>query len=377
MVLACALRLHARPLPDVALTKPGFSSGSEDTALSFGEARPFPRLNALFESKEGWIGADGAYSVDLDGQRRLWLFSDTWVGQVRGGRRVKATIVNNSIGVQESNGEMSKLHFAIGKSADQKPAAIFTPSDGSGWFWLQAGIVQDKNLFIFLAQIEKTDKPGVFGFRRIGQWLGIVSNPNDDPTRWRCRLLKLPCSAFSPEREMAFGVAVVRDNDYLYVYGTDEDVLPTSRDRYLIVARVLISDLRGFAAWRFYDGHGWSTDFRASKRMVSQMASEGSVSYLVDRKQYVLVYTEGGLSDRILARTAPEPSGPWSPPSVIYRCPEPARDKRMFCYGAKAHPSLGNGHDLLVSYVANSFDFWQVASDANIYRPRFIRVPVR
>jgi hypothetical protein len=69
--------------------------------------------------------------------------------------------------------------------------------------------------------------------------------------------------------------------------------------------------------------------------MVSRMASEGSVSYLPDMREYVLVYTEGGLSDRLLARTAPEPIGPWSASTVIYRCPEPGRDKRIFCYGAK------------------------------------------
>jgi hypothetical protein len=104
------------------------------------------------------------------------------------------------------------------------------------------------------------------------------------------------------------------------------------------------------------------------------MASEGSVSYLPDVKQYILVYTDGGLSDRILARTAPEPTGPWSASAVIYRCPEAGRDKKIFCYGAKAHPTLARGSELIVSYVANSFDFWQVAADATIYLPRFVRV---
>jgi hypothetical protein len=29
---------------------------------------------------------------------------------------------------------------------------------------------------------------------------------------------------------------------------------------------------------------------------------------------------------------------------------------------------------MLISYVANSFDFWQVTADASLYWPRFILV---
>jgi hypothetical protein len=343
-------------------------------SLAFGTGEPYPQMNALFEQKEGWIGADGAHSVEMSAQRRLWLFSDTWVGRVRGRKRFDATIVNNSVGLQEGSSETSKVHFHVRKTSDTKVGAIFTPLDGRGWFWLQAGAYVNNNLFVFLSQVERTGKPGVFGFRQIGQSLGIVSNPEDDPTSWRCEQLKLPCTIFSPERELTYGAAVLRGRDYLYVYGTDETIKQTSRERYLIVARVPLSRVEDLRAWRYYDGDAWSTDFRASKRMVSRMASEGSVSYLPDMKQYVLVYTDAGLSDRVLARTAPVPTGPWSAAAVIYRCPEAGRDKNIFCYGAKAHSSIAHGNELIVSYVANSFDFWQVAADATIYLPRFVRL---
>ena len=51
-----------------------------------------------------------------------------------------------------------------------------------------------------------------------------------------------------------------------------------------------------------------------------------------------------------------------------------SRDKRLFCYGAKAHPSLSTDQDLVVSYFVNSLDFWQVAREARLYWPRFVRV---
>jgi hypothetical protein len=370
MLLLSVLGLLNGVLPPAGEMRPAEAR----PGLSFGNAEPYPALNALFERKEGWVGADGAHSVDLGAGRRLWLFSDTWVGQVCGGKRLDATIVNNSVGLQEGSGKASKVRFAFRRDAGSKAGAIFTPADGRGWFWLQAGAYVDKKLFVFLSQVEKGNQQGPFGFRQVGQSLGVVSNPDDDPTAWRCEQRKLPCTVFRPERELTFGTAVLRDDDYLYVYGTDEDVKPTGPDRYLIVARAPLPRIRDFTAWRFYDGHDWSEDFRASKRMVSGMASEGSVSYLPDMKQYVLVYTDGGLSDRILARTAPAPVGPWSAPTVIYRCPEPGRDRKLFCYGAKAHPTLAHGDELVVSYVANSFDLWQVAADATVYLSRFIRV---
>jgi hypothetical protein len=94
-------------------------------------------------------------------------------------------------------------------------------------------------------------------------------------------------------------------------------------------------------------------------------------------KQHVLVYTDRGQLDRVLARTASAPIGPWSASTVIYRCPEAGRDKKIFCYGAKAHPTLAQGNELISSYIANSFDFWQVAADATICLPRFIRLKYR
>jgi hypothetical protein len=68
-------------------------------------AAPAPDLDALFDRADGWIGADGAYSVVPSPKRILWLFSDTWVGKIRGGRRTDATIVNNTVGVRGGVGE--------------------------------------------------------------------------------------------------------------------------------------------------------------------------------------------------------------------------------------------------------------------------------
>ena len=50
-------------------------------------------------------------------------------------------------------------------------------------------------------------------------------------------------------------------------------------------------------------------------------------------------------------------------------------DEDIFCYAAKGHPELSLTPDeLIITYVANSTDFYKMAADARLYRPRFIRV---
>ena len=72
-------------------------------------------------------------------------------------------------------------------------------------------------------------------------------------------------------------------------------------------------------------------------------------------------------------RSARTPWGPWSDPALLYDCPDGAADPRRFCYSAKAHPALAGGDFLIVSYVVNSTDFWQVAREGSLYWPRFVR----
>jgi hypothetical protein len=45
-------------------------------------------------------------------------------------------------------------------------------------------------------------------------------------------------------------------------------------------------------------------------------------------------------------------------------------------YSAKAHPECSGAGELLISYCVNSTDFWFMAGHADLYLPRFIRVPL-
>ena len=264
------------------------------------------------------------------------------------------------------------MTYSIARGPAGKPAALIVPADGRGWFWLQAGVADRGRLSLFLNQVEKTDVKSVFGFRSVGLWLGTVADADQPPESWHVKQTKMPNTVFSGDRVLVWGAAVLRIGDDLYVYGTDERRGKRSPNRQMVVARAPSASVGDFAAWRYFRDGSWVEDFRNPSPLAGGLASEYSVTPF--GKRYIAVYTDRGLSPRIMGRKADHPWGPWSEPAVLYECPEMGRDKKLFCYAAKAHPALSSGHDLVVSYVVNSFDFRQVARDANLYWPRFVRV---
>jgi hypothetical protein len=341
------------------------------------KAEPDTVLNTRFRTKDGWVGGDGAFSVVLSENRTLWLFSDTWVGRVRDGKRQDVVMVNNTIGVQDGTGPEEKLALFVQKNAEGKPSARFAPPDGKGWFWPFAGHCADGKLHVFLPHLEKTSRPGAFGFKSIDLWLGTVSNPEAEPTKWKIAYTKVPFATFEEKSAVSFGSAVLTAGEYAYVYGYEETSTKLFTSRKLLVARVAKTQLADFGSWRFYANGEWKSDVKSATSSAPGLATEFSVSYLPDLKRYALVYTENGLSDRIVGRFAPAPEGPWSEPVVLYTCPEMKKDRKVFSYAGKAHPHLAGKNELVISYVVNAFELAPVINNADLYWPTFVRVQLK
>jgi len=338
------------------------------------QAEVLPQYDALFTRNSGWTGADGDYSVALSDSLTLWLYSDTWIGKVRKNRHANATLINNSVAFQYGKDPLdAKIRFFHGAKKKGKPMALITPADGRGWFWLYDGVLTKKGLYLFLMQIEKTVDDG---FQHIGASLGYVVNPLDNPSKWRITQHKIPFGNFSAKGDTLVGSAILKDKNFIYIYGTSEDIEDGGYHRkYMIAARVAENDFADFNQWRFYTDGEWQTDFTKASRICPDIANEYSVSFQKSLGKYVMVYTESGLSKNIMLRVASTPYGEWSSAQIIYQCPEAAWGEKIVCYAAKAHPSLSAKPDeLLVTYIASSSDFFQMAADARLYRPRFLRL---
>lgn len=335
-----------------------------------------PAYEALFAGDRGWIGADAVYSAALGPDRIIWLFGDTFIGKVEDGRRLDASIVNNSVAIQTGrSAQTAQVTFHYGRHPDGQPEAVIEPEDGRGWFWIYDGIRTAGGLYLFLVQIERSEDPTVFGFRLIGNWLGRVENPDEPPELWRIAQKRLPWSTDTGKDQVLFGSALLTIGADLYVYGVRDRLIEGRLHKGMIVARVPLDQLEDLSQWRFYADGQWTALHRKASTISDDVANEYSVSYLPRLGRYVLVYSEGGLSPNILARLATEPTGPWGKPIQIYRCPESGWDTRIFCYAGKGHPEVSTeAGELIVTYVTNATELELLEADARLYRPRFLRV---
>ena len=337
-------------------------------------ASPAPEWTAKFAGTSGWIGGDAVYSVRVNEKRVLWFFGDTFIGTVKDGKRSGAAMVNNTVGVMEG----ATIHFHQGQKRDGKPAAIFIPKDGKGYYWPLGGEMSREmsaarsgaKLVLVLVRVESTKAGGAFGFRQIGQELAVIENPTDEPAKWAVNYSPLPFAQFEPKHERLWGGAVRTVGDTTYIYGS-EDREKKLGSRRLLTAKVETSKLADPSAWRFRTADGWSEKLEDAIGTVRGLATEFSVGP-APTGGYVLTYTENGIGDRIVGRFAAEPDGPWSEPVLLYSCPEKA-NKKVFCYAAKAH-HFHESNELLVGYCVNGWNFSTSIDDQSVYRPQFIRV---
>ena len=335
-----------------------------------------PGHDALFDNAHGWTGADGAYSLSLSNDTILWLFGDTWLGDIRDGQHENAVIVNNTAAIQSGlSPPRASVKFYFSQRPGADPTALIQPADGRGWFWIYHGVETSQGLYLFLIQIERIEKPSESGFRIIGTWLGHVTNPHDRPDYWKISQLRIPWTHISSSAATFFGSWVLRQGPWLYIYGSTEDVVDGFHRKYMILARVSEKNILKFDQWRFYVDGRWVSDFKKAERLCGNMANEYSVSFLSSLGKFIVVYSRDSSSHTIAARFARYPWGPWSQPMEIYQCPEMNWDVDIFCYAAKGHPDLtARPDELIVTYVANSTDFYKMAADTRLYRPRFIRI---
>lgn len=344
--------------------------------IHFHEATPDRELEALFRPTDGWIGGDCGCTVRLSGERLLWFFGDTLIGQVNDGRRCLAALVNNSIAVQDLADSAAPVRFVVHLDAKGAPDAWLRPDDCDTWFWVLAASRVGERVYLHVTQVAKSCD-GQFGFQPCGQFLGAVENSNEDPSDWRVTLHRIPFTTYAPTKERTFGVCALVDKKHLYIYGTDEDPTTNPRRRDLTLARAPIDAVEDFASWRFWSGARWLKSPGRAARIVENCGSEGSVHWIPAIRRYVMIYSPGGISAEIAARTARKPSGPWSEPATIYRCPEMDPAAGVFTYAAKAQPHLApSDNELVIIYFANAYSLEPVIANPGLYLPKFVRMKV-
>lgn len=323
-------------------------------------------FNRCFKRKgEGFTGGDGTYSVLLPDGRTVWIFGDTFIGGVNeDNTRTKTDpiYIRNSFIVQD--GECFHTLFNdtgdINRSQMIPPQVVdsdFDISEYDQWYWPGDGFVENDMLKVFVSEFHQVDT-GMWDFKWEHTALVSFSLPDLEQTN-------VELFDYGVEKDVHYGHAVLEDGDYTYIYGLSEGKPH--------VARAQAGNVSG--AWEFFNGTKWTRNPGESQPMADIHGAE-QFSVLKHEGKYYYITQMGGFSSQIGVLSSDKPYTGWKKKRVLYNTPSDSLNSNIFTYNAVAHPQFINEQGMLISYNTNSFVLSDHYKDADIYRPRFIRVPL-
>jgi hypothetical protein len=354
-----------------------------------------PQWDQMLLQNSGWLGADGIYSVALNGVEKsgeaagngsFFWFSDTIIGDIKeDSLQADWEMVHNSVGYLPGNEpDPQNIKFHWRKDEKGKAASMFEPhtakSKPGDYYWLGDGFFnhqKDSTIYIF-AYLIKNVPGGVYPFEDVGVSLIALPKGSRPPFASQRQLdtpLFIPNS--NGKGKVVFGAAVLantvgakapKPDGYIYVYGI------RGEKKELLVARVPDQQFEDFSQWRYWDGSAWGTDVHRAAALTSRVSNEMSVSFMEDGR-VLASYQLDTNSPTIAIQTGQTPAGPFQPAKKMYETPEVYEDLDFYTYNAKAHPHLSKPGELLISYNVNSFDFIaDIHKHPHHLRPRFISV---
>lgn len=312
---------------------------------------------------DGFTGGDGTYSIQLPDGRNLWIFGDSFIGNVTADhKRIEtdpAYIRNSFVTFEEDK----LITHQQGDPADFMSMMIpqeVTEHDSIDehdlWYWPGDAFIENGSLNVFASKFSQENHADMWAFEFEGTELIELSLPD---------LSVIKIDRFADLDSVHFGHAVLETEDYLYIYGL--------KNKYPYVARAKRGDVRG--SWTFFNSSEWSEKATNAAPMVEFWGSE-QFSVFEWKDKYVMIMQGGDLSRKIYSFVSDTPFGPWVNEKMIYETPLPDNCESCWTYNALAHPQFTEDDMLLISYNTNSMTMQDHYDNALIYRPRFIRVPL-
>ncbi len=332
---------------------------------------------------DDWTGGDGTHSVRLPDGRLLWLFSDTYLGQVHGPpnpvgesyawRDTTAPLVRNSAVVMRD-----------GKPQLTLPAPLFPDPAPNEWRWPVAARVEPRSP----GSAESVVRV-LLWTRTVGQYPWIYGVP----TATEVATLSLPdlrvesiVKVFDqqlvqdPSRRVQFGTTLVAAGGWTYVFGGNDAQAAARPTSSAYVARVPEGRLGEPGAWEYWDGSAWTA--RAGPSPVlgdGQRIGVGSAfSVMRDGGTYVLFTMAAGSRGltTVTSYWACSPTGPWHGPTGSLSPPLP--QGQVAAYNPQVHTALDGDGRIVLSYDVNWLDATAYSAALNLsrnvslYRPRFV-----
>ena len=341
--------------------------------------------DAVFERQEGWLGADGIYSVDLGKDVRkslpspsnegdvLFIFSDTMAGTTRndGTEYDRVVMTNHSFGMTKDYVPCGENFSFIWRKPGGKEESPQNVVDGHYW---QDGMRYGDQLWLTAILVGDAWKP-----KGIHALVFPIDADTKRPDFSRPTLQEqAPLYYDAQDKTLVLGPALCDDSgdDFIYVFGYVDHPKEGSR-KDLVVARAPRNDFQNYTRWSFYSGGEWRGELSAllseDAILLKNISAEFSISRIPAGKaegKWLIVYTPGTISNKIAFRIADTPLGPFSEERVFYRSSIPDKTPGLHCYNAKAHPIFASEKGILVSYNVNRLG--SLPRNPSEYRPRFV-----
>jgi hypothetical protein len=353
-----------------------------------------PEWSDLLKRDSGWFGADGIYTMRLDGARCqpatpngkiLFLFSDSMIGEIRSGTMAPGyKMIHNTVAVLNGNKPSAdQIHFYWDKDNEGKPESVFIPktpnTQNTDYYWLGDGFINQElgnDIYIFGYRVRNVSS-GPFGFREVGTSL-IKIPAGSMPPFTNQQQMDTPFFISENTGESGtFGSGIYvntkkagapKPDGFVYVYGV------RGAAKRLMVARVLPRNFEHFDKWTYWTGNEWVSGINKVADVASDVSDELSLTALPDGR-YALIFQVDGMSTSVGMRIGATPYGPFGPIIKLWDCKPDLLKSSYLVYNAKAHPALSKTGELIISYNINSTEFIKdLNADPNLYRPRFIRV---
>ena len=357
-------------------------------------ADPETEWSNLFHRYQGWSGADGIYSIPMNGseenaKKTLIVFSDTFIGAVDSltNQRIAPTrMVNNTYAILNGNQAIEdSINFFFNTDENNNPISIFEPetpnAQNGDWYWLMDGVSIRNTIYLYALRMNADVAPfsidGValitFQIDSVGNLMNVLQYDTPLFYEYENGDQVVYGQAIMPLTEFA---DVPSPDGYIYFYGVYN--LATSNLKKMTVARTLEENLTSYDEWQFWDGTFWVNNLSQAEKITENISQEFSVTQL-GSEHYIAVFQYNGVGNYVAYRSSNSPTGPFNNFNFIWDVPEYGHYEDVSAYNAKAHPNLSQPNRLLISYNVNTTiggDFWYHFERGDLYRPRFISFPI-
>jgi len=355
------VRAAASSLFAVAVLGPRMTYGQAVESRASGGDVAFASVRNLgsqfLENPVGVTGADGATSTVLPSGDSLWVFGDTIEGPFKTVHNLDLTRFrsNTAALVPKQDASQGIKRFSFLADPDGKRPRQIVPfaadEDPSVHrVWAIHGLCVRQQIYLFYHRITLLKGVDVFlNFQLDG--MGIA-RANVDELKFERLTAPDGTREFWKGNEPTFGVFVERTDNNIYLWGSLATGMHLARTRpesiddltsyeYLVEAPTLN---KPDVAPR------WAKEFKPTAVLFDSVPNEMSAAYNRYLRKYVAFHSLHR-ENKIVSRTAPSITGPWSEGTVVYQ-PERFKDTDLI-YAVKEHPELAraDGRILYLTFV--------------------------